>query len=65
MRYAAYGGNVGGLSPEQRERVDEEYKDSWTHQQARLSNFWDLEDDREEVYRRERARACKRAGTSS
>lgn len=61
MRYAAYGGNVGGRSLAEREHVDAECKDSWVHQQARLSNFWDLEEDREEMYRRERARAQKRA----
>lgn len=60
MRYAAYGGNVGALSEDERAQVEQKSQDSWGNQHARPSNFWDLEDDRKELYQREQGRAAEK-----
>lgn len=57
MRYAAFGGNVGGIPADQRARLDQELGETWVHQYARLSNFWDLEEDRRDVFERSKGRA--------
>ncbi|KZV74672.1 hypothetical protein PENSPDRAFT_647872 [Peniophora sp. CONT] len=60
IRYAAYGGNVGGIPAHQRAQLDDLHKETWTHQHARLSKLWELPADRERVRANEQARARAR-----
>lgn len=63
MRYAAYGGNVGHIPKDVRRGMDEALGETWSHQQARLSNFWDLEEDRQALFEREKEQARARLGS--
>ncbi|KAI0027432.1 hypothetical protein K488DRAFT_61590 [Vararia minispora EC-137] len=54
MRMAAYGRPAGTVTDAERRRLEAEIDEGWEAQAGRLSNWLELDDDQEAVYRAER-----------